>query len=165
MLDPDNIDFIPLTQGMYAIVDMVDSERVNKYEWHAHRQRNITYAMGQTKIAGRWIHINMGRFILGVKGGIIDHINGDGLDNRRENLRVCSCAQNAQNKMKGTTRTFSSKYKGVTIHKKGRWQSGIYVNKKHVFLGLFVSEKDAALAYDVAAKKYFGEYARPNFPL
>lgn len=93
----------------------------------------------------------------------IDHINGNGLDNRRDNLRVCTPTTNGQNKR---SRGGESKYKGVFRNKQVKtkitWMSCIRFNKKHIHLGSFNSEIEAAIAYDNAAIKYFGEFAKLN---
>ena len=92
----------------------------------------------------------------------VDHINGDRLDNRRENLRIVTNWQNQMNR--GMTINNSSGYKGVRLRRSGKWEAQIRVNKKAIFLGRFYDKLDAAHAYDDAAKKYFGEFARLNFP-
>lgn len=95
-------------------------------------------------------------------GSEIDHKNGDGLDNRKENLRVCSRSQNLFNRRKHSKS--SSSYKGVSwnpLHKK--WHSRIMKNKKQINLGYFDKEIDAAIAYDESAKKLFGEFCHTNF--
>lgn len=92
----------------------------------------------------------------------IDHINHDKLDNRRANLRLCSSSENARNV--SSRRGATSAYLGVSWHKASRkWLSQIHINKLCVYLGTFESEMDAALAYDRAALKHFGEFANPNF--
>jgi hypothetical protein len=91
----------------------------------------------------------------------INHINGNGLDNRRENLRSVTSAENHRNSRKRTRAT--SQFKGVHWLVQGKkWRAMIYVNGKQRHLGCFARETDAALAYDVAARKHFGEFARPN---
>lgn len=93
----------------------------------------------------------------------VDHINGDGLDNRRANLRVCTKSQNQRGqRVQGRNKT--SVFKGVCwLKDRSRWGAHIKVSRKSVYLGTFKSEIDAALAYDAAARTYFGEFARPNF--
>jgi hypothetical protein len=89
-----------------------------------------------------------------------DHVNGNGLDNRRCNLRICSNSQNHMNRRKMPGK--SSVYKGVCA-KPGKWESAIRVKRKLIHIGYFKNECDAAKAYDKSARKYFGEFARPNF--
>jgi len=97
------------------------------------------------------------------KGCLVDHINGDGLDNRRANLRLATPSQNNCNKP-GFNK--SSKYKGVsrTDLKKKQWRAVIHYNNEMIHLGRFCNEVAAAKAYDKAAKKYHGEFAYLNFP-
>ena len=96
-----------------------------------------------------------------IDGQYVDHINGDGLDNRRENLRICTHAQNMQNQM--PVRLGTSKYKGVSWDKVAKkWAAHINLDGKPKKLGRFVAEEDAAKAYDSAAIEHYGEYARPN---
>jgi len=96
-------------------------------------------------------------------GFVIDHINGNGLDNRKANLRQSTYAQNSWNRGKARVKS-SSKYKGVCQHKKDRkWQAQISAVGKRIYLGRFKNQKEAAKAYDKAAKKYHGEFANLNF--
>ena len=95
------------------------------------------------------------------KGQYVDHRDRDGLNNQRYNIRICTNTQNLQNskKQKGTT----SKYKGVYLFSKNKkWVSSITVNGKAYYLGCFKIEKEAAIAYNKAAKKHFKEFARLN---
>lgn len=106
----------------------------------------------------------MHRVILNTpKGMESDHINGDGLDNRRCNLRICTTSQNQQNQQT-QSRIKSSGFKGVNWAKRAnKWVARIVIAKKEMWLGSFDSELKAALAYDNAAKKYFGEFSKTNF--
>ena len=107
----------------------------------------------------------MHRDILGLEPGDKrqgDHRNHNGLDNRRDNLRICTHAQNQHNQ--NPQLNCSSMYKGVYWNKHNfRWQAQIKVNGQNKHLGVFISEIDAARAYDKAAREYFREYARTNY--
>ncbi|MGB9151637.1 MAG: HNH endonuclease [Alphaproteobacteria bacterium] len=107
----------------------------------------------------------MHRLILGLSAGDprqIDHINGDTLDNRDENIRICSAAENARNRGKNRNKIG---YKGVKrAHKSARFTATIYVEGKNIHLGTRDTAEEAALLYDEAAIHHFGEFAHPNFP-
>jgi len=157
---------IPLTQGKYAIVDPEDYERLAGYKWFAARFERGFYALRTGKDSkGRQRNVRMHRVILGEpKGKIIDHINHNGLDNRKSNLRICTMQQNAWN-MRKQRGNCTSQYKGVTWRKDtGKWQARIICNAKKISIGYFDDEKAAAMAYDAKAKELFGEYAAPNLP-
>ena len=95
-------------------------------------------------------------------GKVVDHKNGNGLDNRKENLRVITQAENMKNTW---ARHSDNKYRGVYLLKKtNRWRAFIQADNKWIHLGYYSNLEDAARAYDKAAKKYFGEYAHLNFP-
>jgi len=97
------------------------------------------------------------------RGYVVDHINGDGLDNRRANLRLATHAQNGRNRRK--IKKGISKYKGVSWEEStGKWRALIHVDRKKISLGCYKDEVTAAKVYDKAAKKYHGEFARLNFP-
>ncbi len=97
------------------------------------------------------------------RGYCVDHINGDGLDNRKDNLRIVTIAENNYNKRKSKN-VRSSQYKGVSIDKRtNRWRAIIYYKYRKINLGMFGDEIDAARAYDEAANELFGEFAKLNF--
>jgi hypothetical protein len=151
---------IELTRGMVALVDDDDFDELNGFLWRACKNGKTWYAIANS---GKTT-ITMHREIMGnPKDLVIDHINCDGLDNRRENLRPCSKQENIQRA--GAYKTNSSGYKGVTktfLSKK--YSARIKVNNKHFHLGCYNSLEDAARAYDEAAKKYHGKFAFLNFP-
>ena len=153
---------IPLTKGKSAIVDDSDFERVNAFKWYAHESRGKWYA--RRGGGGKYGSVKMHRFILDVPNNLdVDHINGNGLDNRRCNIRTCNKNQNQQNRQKQAY-SCTSAYKGVTWSKSDkRWRVEIRLYGKRINIGSFTSEVEAAQAYDRRAKELFGEFARPNF--
>lgn len=110
--------------------------------------------------------ISLHRFLMGLKSTdkrVVDHINHDTLENRYCNLRLCTRSQNQQNRRKRRGQILTSAYKGVRWHKKtSKWEAQICIQGKNKYLGLFAEEKDAALAYNEAASKCFGEFACLN---
>ena len=154
---------IPLTQGKFAIVDDADFEQLSKYKWCAKRGYATYYAGRYIKKNNKKTTIRMHQEIMNAqKGQQFDHRNSNGLDNRRENLRICTGTQNQANR--GKQRNCKSGFKGVSWSKDHcRWQVMIRVNKNRIFLGRFDNKENAARTYDVAAKQYFGEFARLNF--
>ena len=154
---------IPLTQGKFALVDEADCDLISNHKWWATKVGNVFYAGRTTKKAeGKKTTVYMHRVILDLKKGKqADHINGNGLDNRRSNLRLCANQQNQRNQhsIRGT-----SKYKGV-CRDNGAWLARIKVDYKTKHLGRFKNEIDAARTYDEAAIKHFGEFANTNFPV
>lgn len=154
---------IPLTQGRVALVDDEDFERLNQFKWCAHKIGNSYYA---ARHLDRKHLIGMHRQILNVSIGlVVDHINGDGLDNRRKNLRLCTHAQNLWNTRKHRRKTTTSRFIGVSWWTIGKiWRAVIWANGKQILIGSFHSEQDAAKAYDIKAKEIRGEFAVLNFP-
>lgn len=155
---------IPLTQGLFALVDDDDFEELSKHKWYATKQRKTFYAQRKKVINGKQHTIKMHRYILGTTQAktIIDHWDNDGLNNQKYNLRACTHTENLCNR--GPSKRSLSGLKGVFWRsKKQKWESAIVVNKKYIYLGLFSDKIEAGRAYDIAAKKYQGEFAKLNF--
>lgn len=149
------IVFLPLSQGKVAVIDFSDFEKVGRAKWFASRDGNTFYAHREVRGRTRRLH----RELLDAPAGTqVDHKDGDGLNNCRGNLRLCTGAENTRNQRH---RAGSSQFKGVYRHR-GKWSARILVDGKRKHLGCFLSEIDAAYAYDIAAKQHFGEFARPN---
>lgn len=145
---------IELTKGKAAFVDDEDYERLSQYKWHF---LNAGNGYARTWNGGKNTYMHK---MLLQTSNYVDHINGNGLDNRKENLRECTNSQNQGNvkKNKGT-----SKYKGVHKTKDGYFEAGLFIsNKGRQYLGRFKSEDEAGHIYNKAAVQHFGEFAVLN---
>lgn len=147
----------------FALVDDQGYELVSRYTWQLWKgpQRSV-YAVTSASLVSDWSsYCRMHWLIMGSKS--IDHKDGNGLNNRRDNLRLATKPQNAANSIK--RQKASSRYKGVTWSSaNGKWKAQIMKDRKNISLGNFTSETEAAKAYDGKTKQLFGEYARLNFP-
>lgn len=149
---------ITLTRGFVAMVDDEDYTALSAHKWFAKSDHN------HTVYAARNCHgrtFRMHRIILNAPSGVlVDHINGNGLDNRRENLRLATPQENSRNRRLRSDSI--SRFKGVAMVR-GAWRMCIKVEGKVVYRE-FDTETDAAKAYDEWASRYFGQFARLNFP-
>lgn len=147
-----------------ALIDNQDADFLSGYVWHLHKTGHSTYLRGYKKgqpgasKAQKYLH----RLITDAPAGMdVDHINGDGLDNRRENLRVCTRSQNNANRHR--TQSKSSPIKGVHFEKcTGRWRAEVHCNGKRHTLGRFDRIEDAAAAYAAKAAELFGNFANAS---
>jgi hypothetical protein len=155
---------ISLTQGKVALVDDCDFEHLSRFRWYAFRTPYMWYARRNESalIAPRttiWMH----RAILGAQAKqIVDHLDDNGLNNTRANIRLCTKSQNGTRQRKYTIA--NSRFKGVTPHGNG-WVAQIWRGEGvKGYIGFFHTEQEAAMAYDIEAVKRSGEFTRPNFP-
>ena len=148
---------IELTQGKVALVDDEDYERINAYKWYYCKG----YAVRKFGSPPRKF-VYMHRVILDTPDGLeTDHVNGDGVDNRKANLRACTRSENQRNL--GRTISNTSGFKGVTKSKGStKWIASIKHFGQQIYLGRFTTPEAAARAYDEAALKLHGEFARTN---
>src|SRR3990167_7768846 len=169
---------IEVRGGFFAIVDPDIVDELKKYSWCIHRKANGHYVhvyRNEQRKDGRWRRIKLTHHVMGLpKAGCgWDHANGNNLDNRRCNLREATQRQNSQNmrvrRIHNRQRPKTSKYKGVSfslIHKRyiptKPWRSRIRLNGELINIGWFKTEEEAAIAYNNAASKYFGEFACLN---
>jgi len=151
---------IKLKDGYFVKVDDADFEWLSQFKWILHKQTNgllrcIRYENQKT--------ISMSRAIMGVNDSkiLVDHKDHDPLNNQRSNLRLCTKQQNNFNKL--PAKNSSSKYLGVSWDKENKkWVSCIMFNRKHIKIGRFINEEDAAIAYNKKAAELFGEFANLN---
>jgi HNH endonuclease/AP2 domain len=143
---------LALTQGKFALVDANDYSRVKQFLWFSTKTKWTFYARSGKDGGNTYLH----RFIMNLSDDelVVDHKNGNGLDNRKSNLRICSQSENGRNRSGASKLT---RFKGICLNKKtGKWIATLN-------LGSFNTEEEAALAYDHALKYVFAEFGRPNF--
>jgi hypothetical protein len=152
---------LKLNHDQCAIIDNEDYDKIRGISWYSWRSKNGRYYVrGYANVTKpTWVLLH--RVLLDNPRGLIDHIDGNPLNNKRSNLRICTCAQNLHNR--GKTRLNTSGYKGVSwdvLNKK--WQVNIGVGGIRYKIGRFVTKEDAALAYNEAAIAMHGEFAMLN---
>lgn len=158
-----SIALIPLQVGRFAVVDKDDEVRLRQFKWFAMKSRNVWYAYHSRLRNGQRTVTAMHWFILGGKrlDYQVDHVNGNGLDNRKVNLRLASPLQNAQHAQ--CRRDNQIRYKGVSLDKRyGTYRVRIRVNKKRLCFGSYKTAEEAARVYNRVAKQFHGQFAVLN---
>jgi hypothetical protein len=166
----EKLNLIPLNHEQFAIVDEEDFEAVSALSWFHYPDDKTSYAVRKIKKpGGTSCSLAMHTYIFMIQGiqipprHSVDHINGNGLDNRRANLRIVTIQQNALNRKLTIANT--SGYRGVMWHKKSkRWRATLFTNGKLHHIGAFKDKIEAAKARDAKAKELHGEFAVLNFP-
>jgi hypothetical protein len=152
---------IVLSRGLVAVVDDEDYEMLKAWKWRIIPSQRTFYAATTVRRGGTRHTVQMHRMLLLPEAGVeVDHVDGNGLNNTRKNIRLCTHSQNAMNAK--TRRSNSSGIKGVSFNRRDKkWQARI--GGRGLSLGVFTDPLSAALAYDLAAIEEFGEFAHPNF--
>ncbi len=157
---------VPLSRGYVALIDAEDSEKVLAYKWHVliNKKNPVTtsiYVIGRIK--GRTVYLH--RFIMDAPKNLqVDHINHNGLDNRRANLRLATPSQNQYNRIHTNTKTGFRGVKLCRTSKTAPFYAGIRSENRYYNLGSFKTREEAAIAYDRKAIELHGEFAVLNFP-
>lgn len=154
---------IPLTRGYVAIVDAADYDRVASHKWYVDPIGRTVYAGTYLRRAnGKNVKVRLHRFLLDAQPGqLVDHRDGNGLNNTRVNIRLCEKRDNQRNQAKHCDS--KCRYKGV-FTSGNRYRVQMRVLDRVLYLGSFGTQEEAARAYDASAKEHFGEFARLNFP-
>jgi hypothetical protein len=153
---------IKLTQNKVVLVDDEDYEYLNQWKWYADTNKKTNYASRKIVLDGIKTSIRMHTVIMKTPIGLtVDHINHNGLDNRKENLRVCTQEQNSKNRLKVNGK---SKYLGVSPSNRisKPWRAFGKISKKSISIGYFKTQEEAAIAYNNFAKQNYKEYANLN---
>lgn len=155
-----DIAYIPLSKGFEAIIDAADVPLVQDFNWCVVLRQRTAYARRCERVGRHSVNIRLHRVLTNAPNGVlVDHRDGDGLNNRRSNLRFATKSQNAHNMRKPCTNT--SGHKGVTWDKRDhKWQAKIMVGGRQRSLGYFEHKADAARAYAEASAELHGEFGR-----
>jgi len=158
---------IELREGIVTWISPEDIELVRNYHWFLNRKRNGVYAAAKVKVEGIWRTVYLHRLIMNAPRGMeVDHIDQNGLNNVRSNLRLATHRQNRRNSTPQNKPGKTSRFKGVSWHKQyAKWRAQIKNDQSEtVYLGSSDSEEEAARMYDSAAIERYGEFAKLNFP-
>lgn len=152
---------IPLTHNRFALIDDEDAVKVLPYKWRVIQNR---YAVGRLHGISKNPSVRLHRLVMDAPYDMdVDHIDHDGFNNQKDNLRICTTSQNLANQRPQKRVGKTSRFKGVFwASEKRKWQAQVKKDGKKIFLGRFLNENDAATAYNEAAKQIFGNFAFLN---
>lgn len=152
---------LKLSNGMYSLLDDQDYLWASEYRWMGRPYHSGWRVCREESRTGKTIYLH--REITKAPTGLeVDHVDGNGLNNTRTNLRVCTHSENGKNRR--VNQNSKSGYKGVVWREHaGKWQANITVDKKRIYLGYHDTPEQAAQAYDLASKQYHGDFAHLNF--
>lgn len=151
---------IMLKPGKTVLIDEIDIPLINHYKWYV--DQDDTVIANGPQVNGKRTVLKLYRLIMNAHcGEWVDHVDHNRLNNTRSNLRIATRYQNSCNRQMGRNNAIG--YKGVQLHGR-KWRADITVNGKTTYIGLFQTKEEAARAYDNAAYRHFGEFAKPNFP-
>ncbi len=155
-----DIAYVPLTRGYESVIDAADVHLVDSWNWYARVKQHTNYAVRNNYQEGTRRNAYIHRVVMAAPDDMhVDHINGNGLDNRRSNLRIATMSQNLRNQRLSKLNT--SGFKGVCFDKgTGRWLAQIVLHGKNHFLGRFVTPELANAAREAASEKLHGEFRR-----
>jgi hypothetical protein len=155
---------MPNKPGTVALVDDEDYERLSQYRWRAKGDRDTFYAYTDIYVGGKRKMTSMHSMVIKLGGKPqVDHIDHNGLNNQKSNLRAATHSENQRNRSKEKGNT--SGFKGVSFQKStGQWQASIRIDGTLVYMGCYGTKEEAARAYDLAAKAKHGKFAKLNFP-
>ena len=159
----DDEDFISITvDGVVVKVDSIFTHLFDRFTWRYARKTRMSYIVSSTTAHGKRVHMLLHRMVIGAKPGeVCDHINGDTLDNRRCNLRIVTTRENNLNAAKKPSK-HGNRFRGISTRTYG-FASQIRIDGRIACLGTFMTDVEAAYAYDVASLTHHGEYGRRNF--
>lgn len=155
-----DVAYVPLTKGYEAVIDAADVPLVGQYNWCAAVKPHTVYARRTDGSTGKERTVLLHRVLMGEPDGLeVDHRDGDGLNNRRDNLRVATNAQNQHNQR--TRNDNSSGFKGVSWYGRGKkWQVRIKLNGKQRHIGYHATPEEAHAAYAAASERLHGDFGR-----
>lgn len=154
-----------MPNGKISMVDDQDFELVSEFNWHMSKGGYVRRRVKCTSNERKYDFMFMHRFIMGLAKGdksVIDHIDGNKLNNQRSNLRICSAADNSRNRRKNKTNKIG--FKGIGKSGKSRYRASIKFNYKSIYLGVFDTPEEAHKAYCEAASRLYGEFASNGEP-